>query len=137
MGEEIEPQREVGFDLVAAQVRADAADTGTFFRVLASKLSDALGDRVKLERSGGLFKRDRAVTGIELDLTAAGAGTVLSARRESGGMVACTVARRVRGIVLSTKQVSMREWVEELVSALGDEARHSEQTWKALHGLLS
>jgi hypothetical protein len=31
----------------------------------------------------------------------------------------------------------MREWVEELVSALGDEARHSEQTWKALHGLLS
>ncbi|MGD0254233.1 MAG: hypothetical protein ABSB99_01525 [Acidimicrobiales bacterium] len=137
MGEEIEPQREEGFELVAAQVRANAADTGTFFRVLASKLADALGDRVKLERSGGLFKRDRSVNGIELDLTDAGAGTVLSARRENGGAVACTVARRVRGIVLSTKQVSMREWVEELVSALGDEARRSEQTWKALHGLLS
>jgi ATP phosphoribosyltransferase regulatory subunit HisZ len=137
MGEEIEPQREEGFELVAAQVRANAADTGTFFRVLASKLADALGDRVKLERSGGLFKRDRPVNGIELDLTDAGAGTVLSARRENGGAVACTVARRVRGIVLSTKQVSMREWVEELVSALGDEARRSEQTWKALHGLLS
>jgi len=137
MGEEIEPQREESFDLVAAQVRANAADTGTFFRVLASELAQALGDRVKLERSGGLLKRDRPVTGIELDLTGAGAGTILSARRAKGGVVACTVARRVRAIVLSTKQVSMSEWVEELVSALGDEARRSEQTWKALHGLLS
>jgi ATP phosphoribosyltransferase regulatory subunit HisZ len=137
MREEIEPQREEGFDLVAAEVRANAADTGTFFRVLASKLAEALGDRVKLERSGGLFKRERPVTAIELDLTDAGAGTILCARRQSGGVVACTVARRVRGIVLSTKQVSMREWVEELVSALSDEARRSEQTWKALHGLLS
>jgi hypothetical protein len=137
MGEEIEPRGEAGFDLVAAQVRADACDTATFFKVLAFKLSDALGDRVKLERSGGLLKRDRPVTGIELDLTAAGEGTVLSARHERGGAVVCTVARRVRGIVLSTKQVSMPDWVEELVSALGDEAGRSEQTWKALHGLLS
>lgn len=134
----IEPQsEEMGFDLVAAQVRADSADTATFFRVLAAKLADALGERVKLERSGGLLKRDRPVTGIELDLTAAGAGTVLSARSERGGAVACTVARRVRGIVLSSKPVTMSEWVEELVSALGEEARRSEQTWKALHGLLS
>jgi len=137
MGDEIEPQGEGGFDLVAAQVRADASDTTTFFKVLASKLSEALGDRVKLERSGGFLKKDRPVTGIELDLTAGGQGTVLSARRERAGTVACTVARRVRGIVLSTKQVSMSEWVEELVSSLGDEAKRSEQTWQALHGLLS
>jgi len=137
MGEEIEPQGDAGFDMVAAQVRADASDADTFFKVLTAKLSDALGDRVRLERSGGLLKRDRPVTGVELDLTSAGAGTVLSARRERGGVVACTVARKVRGIVLSTKPVSMPEWVEELVSALGEESRRSEQTWNALHGLLS
>jgi ATP phosphoribosyltransferase regulatory subunit HisZ len=134
---EIEPRGEEGFDLVAAQVRADAADTSSFFRVLASKLADALGERVRLERSGGLLKRDRPVTGIELDLTAAGAGTVLSARSERGGVVACTVARKVRGIVLSSKPVPMSEWVEELVTALSEEAERSEQTWKSLHGLLS
>lgn len=133
-GEDVVPQ---GFDLVAAQVRADAADTDTFFKVLASKLSDALGDRVKIERAGGLLKRDKQVVGVELDLTSAGAGTVLSARRERGGVVSCNVARRVRGIVLSSKPVSMSEWVEELVGALGDEAKRSEQTWTALHGLLS
>jgi hypothetical protein len=137
MGDEIEPQGDPGFDMVAAQVRADASDADTFFKVLTAKLSDALGDRVRLERSGGLLKRDRPVTGVELDLTSAGAGTVLSARRERGGVVACTVARKVRGIVLSTKPVSMPEWVEELVSALGEESRRSEQTWNALHGLLS
>lgn len=137
MGEEIEPQSDEGFELVAAQLRADASDTDTFFKVLIEKLADALGDRVTLERAGGLLKRDRPVSGVEIDLTAAGAGTVLGARRERGGVVACTIARKVRGIVLSTKPVPMSEWVEELVSALGEESRRSEQTWKALHGLLS
>lgn len=126
-----------GFDMVAAQLRADASDTDSFFKVLASKLFEALGDRVKLERAGGLLKRDRPVTGVEIDLVSAGAGIVLTARRERGGSVACSVARSVRGIVLSTKEVPMGDWVEELVNALSEEAKRSEQTWKALHGLLS
>lgn len=41
------------------------------------------------------------------------------------------------GIALSTKQVSMPEWIEELVSALAEEAQRSQQTWSALHGMLS
>jgi hypothetical protein len=136
MGEELEPIPEPGFDLVAAQVRADSADLDTFFRVLVVKLSDALGERVKLERAGGLLKRERAATGIELDLTSGGSGDVLCARRDRTG-VACTIMRKVRGIALSTRQVSMSEWVEELVSALSEEAKRSGQTWEALHGLLS
>jgi hypothetical protein len=31
----------------------------------------------------------------------------------------------------------MPEWIEELVAALADEAKRSQQTWNALHGLLS
>lgn len=136
MGEELEPQDSAQFDLVAAQVRADSSDVDTFFRVLAEKLSDALGDRVKLERRGGLLKRDRLATGIELDLSSGGSGVVLCARRERNG-VSCSVLRKVRGIALSTKEVPMPVWVEELVSALSEEAKRSGQTWEALHGLLS
>jgi hypothetical protein len=136
VGEQLEPQEDGGFDLVAAQVRADASDVETFFSVLVTKLSDALGQRVKLERPGGLFKRDRPVDAMELDLSSGGSGLVLSARRDRGG-VTCTVLRKVRGIALSTKQVSMTEWIEELVSALREEAERSRQTWDALHGLLS
>ncbi|HXQ62069.1 MAG TPA: hypothetical protein VN796_07035 [Acidimicrobiales bacterium] len=137
-GGDLEPQPDAlpGFDMVAASIRADAADAETFFRVLVAKMSDALGDRVRVKRSGGLLKRDRPVTGVEMDLTNAGAGVVLSADREHN-QITCTVVRRVRGIALSTKQVSMPEWIEELVSALADEAKRSQQTWSALHGLLS
>ena len=98
--------------------------------------ADALGDRVTVRRSGGPFKRERPVTGVDMDLTSAGAGVMLSAKREHDS-IDCTVARKVRGIVLSTRQVPMTEWIEELVSALAEEAARSEQTWKALHGLLS
>jgi hypothetical protein len=122
--------------MVAASIRADASDVETFFRVLVAKMSDALGDRVRVKRAGGLLKRDRPITGVEMDLTSGGAGIVLAASREHNA-VTCTVARRVRGIALSTKEVSMPEWIDELVSALGDEAKKSQQTWSALHGLLS
>jgi hypothetical protein len=125
-----------GFDMVAASIRADASDVETFFRVLVSKMCDALGDRVTVKRSGGLLKRDRPVTGVEMDLTSGGGGVVLAATREHNA-VNCTVVRRVRGIALSTKQVSMPEWIEELVTALADEAQRSQQTWSALHGMLS
>jgi hypothetical protein len=134
----LEPQSDAlpGFDMVAASIRADASDTETFFRVLVSKMVDALGDRVTVKRSGGLLKRDRPVTAVEMDLTSAGQGVVLTAQREHDA-ITCTVVRRVRGIALSTKQVSMPEWIEELVAALADEAKRSQQTWSALHGLLS
>lgn len=124
------------FDLVAASIRADASDTETFFRVLVAKMSDALGDRVTVRRSGGPFARNRSVIGVDMDLTTGGDGVMLSARREHGS-VAATVARKVHGIVLSTKEVPMHEWIEELVTALAEQARRSEQTWSALHGLLS
>jgi hypothetical protein len=125
-----------GFDMVAASIRADAADTDTFFRVLVAKLRDALGDRVTVSRAGGLIKRDRPVTGVSMDLTHSGEGMVLAAERDRGD-ISCTVVRRVRGIALSTKQVAMQEWIEQLVAALAEEAKRSEQTSRALNGLLS
>ncbi|HTT86138.1 MAG TPA: hypothetical protein VMF60_02120, partial [Acidimicrobiales bacterium] len=79
-----------GFDMVAAQVRADAADTDTFFGVLVTKMRDALGDRVTVRHAGGLFKRDHPVIGISMDLTHGGEGTLLSAERDRGD-VTCTV----------------------------------------------
>jgi hypothetical protein len=125
-----------GFDMVAASIRADASDSDTFFRVLVAKLRDALGDRVTVNRAGGRLKRDRPVTGVSMDLTHSGEGMVLVAERDRGD-ICCTVVRQVRGIALSTRQVAMQEWIEQLVAALAEEAKRSEQTSRALHGLLS
>jgi hypothetical protein len=88
-----------------------------------------------VKREGGLFKRERPAVGISVDL-ADGAGVVLEAARK-GSSVQCTVKRPVRGIVVSSKPCSLPEWIDSLTRALADEARHSEQTWKALHGMLA
>jgi hypothetical protein len=128
-------ESEIDLDQLSAVIRADASDTDSFFRVLAQKLADALGDRVVIKRDGGLFKRDKPAVGITVDL-ATGAGVVLEANRKGGG-IDCVVSRPVRGIVVSSKQVSLAEWLESLAKALAAEANQSEQTWAALHGLLA
>lgn len=126
---------DLDMDLLSASIRADAADTDSFFSVLATKLQDALGDKVQIRREGGLFKRDKAAVGISIDL-ATGAGVVLEATRK-GSTIECTVNRPVRGIVVSSKPCSLPDWIDSLSRALADEARHSAQTWKALHGMLA
>ena len=124
-------------ELLSAQLRADAADTDTFFAVLAAKLADALGERVRLDRRGhGLRRREPAVVGMEVDLTDAGDGVVLRAERTPSG-VRCSVARPVRGIVVSTRPVTTAQWVEALVGALADRAAASAQARDALSGLLT
>jgi hypothetical protein len=126
---------DLDLDQLSAVIRSDASDTDSFFRVLAAKLADALGERVAIKREGGLFKRDKPAVGITIDL-ASGAGVVLEANRKGGG-IDCLVSRPVRGIVVSSKEVSLAEWIDSLAKALAQEARQSEQTWAALHGLLA
>jgi hypothetical protein len=126
---------EVDLDLLSAGIRADATDTDSFFRVLATKLADALGDRVQIKREGGLFKRDKPAIGITVDLST-NAGVVLEAVRKGSG-IQCTVSKPVRGIVISSKPVGLPEWLDSLAKALADEARQSQQTWATLHGLLA
>lgn len=124
-------------DLLAAQLRADAGDTETFFAVLVAKLRDALGERVRVQQAGrGLRRRPAAVTGVEVDLTDAGEGLVLRAERVASG-VQCSVARPVRGIVLSNRPLPMAEWLDLLVKGLAEQAGRSQQTRDALGGLLT
>lgn len=141
MGSELEhvSADDGGFDvdLLAAQIRADSSDTDTFFAVLAVKLSDALGGRVRLKQSGrGLRRKAPVVTAIEVDLTEAGDGLVLRAERQSTG-VQCSVARPVRGVVLSNRPVPIAEWIETLTAALAEQAQRSEQARDALGGMLT
>lgn len=124
-------------EMLAAQLRADAADVATFFTVLVDTLGSALGDRVRVERRGGGWRRRPAeVTAVEVDLTEAGDGLVLRAERH-GGDVQCTVARPVRGIVLSNRPVAVIEWVDQLVRVLAERADRSAQGRDALGGLVT
>lgn len=118
-------------DVLSAALRADAADTDTFFQVLAAKLADALGERVRLERGGGRIRKDPRVKRVEVRL-----GDELLQAERDGGSVRCSVKREVRGIVLRTEQVALDQWLAALAAKLSEEAGRSAATRAALEGLL-
>jgi hypothetical protein len=122
------------FDMLAASLRADAADGDTFFEVLAGKLSGALGERVQLRREGGMFKKARRVEAVTVDF--APSGPVFEATKSAKGFE-CRVRRAVRGIVVSNTEVSLAEWLDSLVQNLAEEAKRSEQARNALEGLIT
>lgn len=127
--EQVDP---LDLDLLTASLRADAGDNATFFEVLASKLADALGERLSVERDGGLLRRGRAVRSLSVDLD----GSILTISRERGRL-SCLARRSVRGVVLSTEELGFDEWLARLARGLAEEAKRSATTRAALQALLA
>jgi hypothetical protein len=130
------PEGPRGLDLLAAELRADASDVATFFAVLADKLADSLPGRVAVERRRPGWRRPPEVTAVEVNLAEGGDGTILRAER-AGQELRCSVARSVRGVLVSNRPVPPDAWVATLVEELGALAARSEQTRSALGGLLT
>lgn len=122
----------MGFELLAASLRADAGDTHAFTEALAHKLEGALPNRVRVERAGGLFARSHGVQRIQVQLgewayeLIAGPGSALDARR----------THLVRGVTLKSEQIGLDEWIEALSVDLAELAQHSAQDHAALRRLL-
>ncbi len=120
-------------DLLAASLRADAADTGAFVEGLAAKLEDVLPGRVSVKRArNGLFG-PKLVKEIAVDAgdqrleLARGAGDTIEWRR----------AKQSGGIVLKRESLDSDGWMAALGSAMSAEAQRSEQTRQALERLLT
>jgi hypothetical protein len=124
----------LGFDLLAASLRADAGDLGTFLEVLGHKLTDALPDLVHLDyeqkrfhkSAGGRIKRIEVTLDelrFEID---AGAGKILA-----------TITHVVRGMRLKSDEVSVDEWVESLSTKLAEVAKKSAKAREAVGRLLT
>jgi len=123
---------DLGFDMLAASLRADASDLDTFLDVLGDKLARALPGRVAVERRGGMFSREKKVRRVEVsldknryELLAAGGGRIQPRR-----------ATAVRGIVLKTEEIPLDEWIDDLSRDLAVEAERSENARLALQKLL-
>jgi hypothetical protein len=119
-------------DLLMASLRADAADLHTFVQVLAVKLEGALPGHVQVQRRGGLFSHDKSVTRIGVDL----GEHQYSIGTGNHGQIEAQRQRVVRGIVLKTEDLSVDDWIRELVTELGQKAESSSQEREALERLL-
>jgi hypothetical protein len=119
-------------DLLAASLRADTSDLGTYVESLAAKLEDAVPGRVHVERRRvGLFG-PKAVRSIAVD-----AGDRRLDLTYHGGSLQARAAKTSGGIVIKNETLDPEEWVAALGQVLAAEARRSESTRRALERLLT
>jgi hypothetical protein len=118
-------------ELATAALLGDDQDVHTLLKVLARQLSDALGDRVKVERAGGLLHRSDQVRSIQvaIDDNEFRADT-------QGGRVTCSVGHASGGIRIRSERVEMDDWLRRLLSALQTEAAHSQVARQALENIV-
>lgn len=126
------PDPSLDLDLLAASLRADEAELGSFVEAVAAKLEATVPGAVRVERRrDGLFGAKRAVKvtldagGQRLELVREGTGVQARCGRVSGG------------IVLKSETVDTETWLAALGAALADEARRSQTTREALERLLN
>jgi hypothetical protein len=125
-------ERALDIDLLAASLRSDASDLNAFVESLATKLEEAVPDRVQVQRRrDGMFGSKR-VRRITLD---AGSTRLELLRGERGG-IETRCSRTSGGIVLKNEQVDTDAWLRALGETLAGEAQRSEQTRMALQRLL-
>jgi hypothetical protein len=118
-------------ELAAASLRADRTDVHVLLKVLVDQLSDALGDRLRVERAGGLFRRSDQIRSLGITMGDESFDAVVD-----GPTLRCTVGHASGGIRIRTETVTMDAWIARLLAALQAEAAHSQSAREALEKMV-
>ena len=120
------------FDLSMAvsQLASNSTDLRIMLKLLVAQLSDALGNRITVERAGRFRKSDE-IKSVRISL----GDDTLEAVVE-GGTVRCSIGHSSGGIRIRSEQVGMDAWLTRLLTTLQSEAAHSEQTRLALENIV-
>jgi hypothetical protein len=118
-------------DMAAAMVQSNATDVHIMLKVLAGQLSEVLGPKVVVDRAGGLLRKSGAVKALEVTL-----GDDVMRAQVDGPSVRCSVAHSSGGIRIRTESVDLDTWLRRLLSALQEEATHSEIARQALERIV-
>ena len=127
-----EPSQSMQVELYAASLRADYTDAGAFLEALAVKFEGALPSHTKVTRSTSLFSRERPIKEMMVTL----GDFQYRIGRERQGPLLAQRSHFVRGIVLSSEQVPVEQWIEEVAIALAQLAAHNQQAHMALSRFL-
>ena len=122
---------DASFDLLAASLRADAGDAATFLPVLARKLEDALPHQTVVRRTRRLLGGGGQVQSLSVDV-----GDERLDLEMDGGRIVGRRVRVVRDIAISSAELTIAEWVDELSRRLATEAETSEQARLAMERIL-
>lgn len=121
------------FDLevAAAGILGDKSDVGSLLKALVAQLSEPLGDRLRVEREGGLFRKSQQIKSLRLSV-----GDEEFEADLKGGSVTCNVGHSSGGIRIRSERVGMDEWLRRLLRGLQSEAAHSQATRLALENMV-
>ncbi len=118
-------------ELAAAQLRADSADVRILVKVLVDQLSDALGPRLQVERSGGRFRKSEKIKAITITMEDDQFDAVVD-----GSALRCTIGHSSGGIRIRSEKVDMDAWLNRLIAVLKSEADHSQAVRQALENIV-
>ncbi len=123
--------------LMAAMLRRDGDDIGSYVRILSTTLSSALPPGlVDIDYDRNLADRLAGRPGRPVRVVLHGADGDLEIG-ESRGRVVAEVRRAVNGVVISRKQVGVDEWVVLLARELSTLAARDSRAQAALSALFS
>ena len=125
-------QEPLQMEMLAASLRADSTDNKAFLEALATKLSGSLPNQTSVTRHSSIFSREHPVK----EITVVIGDYQYHIGREKQGPIVTQRAKVVRGIVLKTEQIPVEQWINELASALAEEAAHSAQARNSLERFL-
>jgi hypothetical protein len=118
-------------ELASTAILADAHDTRELLKLLARQLAGTLGERVRVQREGGLLHRSDEVKNLvvtidneEFTATADRARVETSICHSSGGI-------RIR-----SEKVAADVWLTRLLEALRKEATTNQSARMAIEGLV-
>jgi hypothetical protein len=123
---------DASFDLSMAvsQLATNSTDLRIMLKLLVAQLSDALGDRIAVERAGRFRKSDE-IKSVRIAL-----GDDTLEALVDGGSVRCSIGHSSGGIRIRSEQVGMDAWLTRLLTTLQSEAAHSDQTRLALENIV-
>lgn len=123
-------------DMVAAALRADAADLDSYHRVLSSTVAEMLPvGMVEVERERSVKDRMSGREGRATRISVHLGELTLELATRHGGLVA-TASRAVRGVVISRQEVTVGEWTRLLAQHLAKVATENAEARAALGKLL-
>jgi hypothetical protein len=124
-------------DALAAALRADSADLEVYARVLTTSLADALpAGMVEVQRDQSMRDRLAGRPGVVRSLRIGFGEVSLELARGNSGAPIARAARAVRGVVISSREITVDEWTRLLADQLAVIAKDSAAARAALSRLL-
>lgn len=124
-------------DLLAAALRADSEDLEVYSRVLTGSLVDALpAGMVEVQRDQSMRDRLAGRPGTVRSVRIALGETSLELAAGKSGAPIARCQRAVRGVIISSKEITVEEWTRMLADELATRAKDSAAARAALGKLL-